>query len=69
MLQRIKASFDYDQSMNMFVSRTDRDRVIRPGTEVRYKIEQIKYDKGVFTTIGSIDGDYLGPTSLGSTSN
>ena len=55
--------------MNRFVSRADKDRVIYPGTEVRYKIEQIKYDKGAFTTIGSIDGDYLGPTSIGQTSN
>ncbi len=34
----------------MFVSRTESDRVIRPGTEVRYKIDQIKYDKGVFVS-------------------
>ena len=47
-IQRVNNSYFYDQTHNQFVSKDDPNLKIHNGSEIRYKLDQIKYDKGDF---------------------
>lgn len=43
-------SFSYDKNHNQYVSNDDTNYKIKQGSEIRYKLDQIKYDKGDFVS-------------------
>lgn len=46
----MEKNFYYDQTHNFYVSREDANYKIKQTSEIRYKIDQIKYDKGDFVS-------------------
>lgn len=42
----MQRTFSYDQTHNQYVSNEDANIKIKQGSEIRYKLDQIKYDKG-----------------------
>eukprot|EP00347_Sterkiella_histriomuscorum_P009126 403342420 len=61
---RIQNQYAYDKSHNQFISKDDPNLRITVGSNIRYKIDQIKYDKGEYTAVSSLEDGYLGPLSL-----
>ena len=47
----MEKNFYYDQTHNFYVSREDANYKIKQTSEIRYKLDQIKYDKGDFVSI------------------
>ena len=50
LIQRIEKEFEYDTTQNVFISKRDINIKIKLDSEIRYKIDQIKYDKGHYVS-------------------
>ena len=46
--QRIQNQYYYDKTHNQFIQKDDPNVKIKVGSEIRYKIDQIKFDKGEY---------------------
>jgi hypothetical protein len=47
----MEKEFTYDLTHNEFVSKEEVSRKIKINTQMRYKLEQIKYDKAAYVII------------------